>query len=81
MELPTQLSLVASSASFALLKCHAWYRHDLTSSDMSVRCDRMSNGEFNSLASYASFAASDNMKPMLTYLMASMCLMADQPRC
>jgi hypothetical protein len=80
MELPTQLSLVASSANFSLLKCHAWYRHDWTSSDMSVRCDRMSNGmsDFR-LACCASLAASDNMKLMLKYLMASMGLMADHP--
>ena len=78
MELPTQLSLVASSASFALLKFHAWYRHDLTSSDMSVRCDRRSNGVSKvRFESCASFAASDNTKLTLKYLMASMGLMAD----
>ena len=82
MELPTQLSLVESSASFALLQCHARYQHDYTSSDMSAHCDRRSNGESKvRFGSCASFAASDNMKLMLKYLMASMCLMADQPRC
>ena len=47
---------------------------------MSVRCDRRSDGESKvRFAICASFAASDDTKLMLEYLMASMGLMADHP--
>ena len=45
---------------------------------MAVLCDRMSNGESEvRFASFADFAASDDMELMLKYLMASMGLMAN----